>query len=69
MRGGQCEGLVDREGQMLRDFTYMWNLKDKTNKQTNKIETHKYREQTGGSVGEAGEEMGETDEKGKNWNL
>ena len=24
----------DREGQILYDFTYMWNLEDKTNEQT-----------------------------------
>ena len=33
----------DRERQIPSDFIYMWNLK---NKHTNKIETHRYREQT-----------------------
>ena len=38
-----------RERQILYDFTYMWNLKNKTNKQTkeNKL-MHRYGEQSGG---------------------
>ena len=43
----------DREGQMQYDFTYIWNLKDKTTNHQNK--TYRYREQIGGcQKGEGG---------------
>ena len=35
----------NRERQILYDFTYMWNLKNKTNK-TEQKQTHRYWEQT-----------------------
>ena len=43
----------DGERQMLYDFTYMWNLKGKTNEYVNKKQkqAQKYREQTDGCQG------------------
>ena len=37
-----------RERQIPYDFTYVWNLKNKTKEQTKQKSTHSYREQTGG---------------------
>ena len=33
---------------MLYDFTYMWNLKSKTNEQKEQKQSHRYRELTDG---------------------
>ena len=38
----------DRERQIPLVFTYMQNLKDKTNGKKNKNKTHRYREQVDG---------------------
>ena len=38
----------DRERQILHDFIYMWNLKNKTNEQTEQKQSYSYREQTTG---------------------
>ena len=38
----------DRERQILYDFTYMWNLKNKTNEKIKQKQIHRYREQMGG---------------------
>ena len=48
-----------RESQILYDFTYMWNLKNKINKQT---KTNPYREQTDGCQIGKGREMAEKGE-------
>ena len=40
-----------RKRQILRDFTYVWNLKNNINKQTKQKQTHRYREQTDGGWG------------------
>ena len=34
----------DRERQMPYDFTYVWNLKNRINKQTEQKQTHRHRE-------------------------
>ena len=41
--------MLSKISQILYDFTYMWNLKNKTSKQmTNQKQSHRYREETGG---------------------
>ena len=35
------EGIILRESQISHDLTYMWNLKNKTKKQTKQKQTHK----------------------------
>ena len=36
----------DREGQTPYGFTYMWNLKNKVNRETKLKQNYKYRDQT-----------------------
>jgi len=45
-----------RDRQRPYDFTHMWNLRDKTNEQTKKKHTLKYRERTGGCQRGGGED-------------
>ena len=44
----------DREKQILYDFTYMRNLKNKWTKVKKQKQSYRYREQTGGVRGERG---------------
>ena len=43
------------ERQKEYDFTYMWNLKTKTNEQIEQKQSHRHGEQTGGCQGEGDE--------------
>ena len=52
----------DRERQIPHDTTYIWNLKNKTNKQSKMKQTQKYREQMDGYQKEAGGRMGKIGE-------
>ena len=48
------------------DFTYMWNLKNKENKQTKQKKTHRHREQTVGcQMWAVRGRFGRLDEKGE----
>ena len=48
---------------MSYDFTHMWNLKNKINKQTKQKQTHRYREHLMVARWERG--LGRMDEKGE----
>ena len=52
----------DRERQIPHDPTHIWNLKNKTNKQSKMKQTQKYREQMDGYQKEAGDRMGKIGE-------
>ena len=47
-RGYYSKWNKSDKAKIQSDITYMWNLKNKTNEQTNKKQTLKYREQTDG---------------------
>ena len=47
LEGTMLSEMSYRERQILYDFTYMWNLKNKTNEQTKQKQSYRYRDQTG----------------------
>ena len=48
---------------MPYDFIYIWNLKNRSNKQTKQKQTHRYKKQTDGYQRGRGWGMGEKDEE------
>ena len=64
LEGFMLSEVLDRERQIVYDFTYMWNLKNTASKQKWK-QTHRFREGAGGRLrGEAGamSDMGDRSE-------